>query len=368
MIQNEKKYEYWLASIQNLSDNKKNKLREHMNFAKRAYYIEETELNTLNFLSEKEKNVIKQAQKELHPDYVQEELEKKGVSVVLRYEEDYPRQLQSIPDRPYAIFYKGSLPRAEKYSVGIVGARQCTPYGEKYAFEFAQQLAQHQVQIISGLAKGIDGISQRGALMGGGQTFAVLGNGVDICYPRENIGLYHDIIEQGGGILSEFPLGAPPLGFQFPKRNRIISGLSKVLLVIEAREKSGSLITADMALEQGRDVYALPGPINSALSSGCNRLIWQGAGILLSPEQLLEELGIVNVAESVEFKEKEQEKKKVLETKENLVYSSLGLYPKSANQIMEETGLQVSIVFQILSALQIQGLIREISKNYYIKV
>ena len=131
MIQDEKKYEYWLASIQNLSDNKKNKLREHMNFAKRAYYIEETELNTLNFLSEKEKNVIKQAQKELNPDYVQEELEKKGVSVVLRYEEDYPRQLQSIPDRPYAIFYKGSLPRAEKYSVGIVGARQCTPYGEK---------------------------------------------------------------------------------------------------------------------------------------------------------------------------------------------------------------------------------------------
>lgn len=368
MIQNEKKYEYWLASIQNLSDNKKHKLREHMNSAKRAYYIEETELNTLNFLSEKEKNVIKQAQKELNPDYVQEELEKKGVSVVLRFEEKYPRQLQSIPDRPYAIFYKGSLPTTEKYSVGIVGARQCTPYGEKYAFEFAQQLVQHRVQIISGLAKGIDGISQRGALMGGGQTFAVLGNGVDICYPRENIGLYYDIIEQGGGILSEFPLGAPPLGFQFPKRNRIISGLSNVLLVIEAREKSGSLITADMALEQGRDVYALPGPINSALSSGCNRLIWQGAGILLSPEQLLEELGIINVAEGVEFKEKEQEKKKVLETKENLVYSSVGLYPKSANQIMEETGLQVSIVFQILSALQIQGLIREISKNYYIKV
>ena len=163
MIQNEKKYEYWLASIQNLSDNKKHKLREHMNSAKRAYYIEETELNTLNFLSEKEKNVIKQAQKELNPDYVQEELEKKGVSVVLRFEEKYPRQLQSIPDRPYAIFYKGSLPTTEKYSVGIVGARQCTPYGEKYAFEFAQQLAQHRVQIISGLAKGIDGISQRGA-------------------------------------------------------------------------------------------------------------------------------------------------------------------------------------------------------------
>lgn len=368
MIQKEKKYEYWLASITNLSDGKKLKLRNYLQSAERTFYIEETELNTLHFLSEKERTVILNAKKNLDPERLLEELEKKGVGISLCFDSEYPKQLQNIPERPYAIFYKGKLPDANQYSIGIVGARQCTPYGEKYAFEFAQQIAQHRVQIISGLAKGIDGISQRGALMGGGQTFAVLGNGVDICYPRENIGLYHDIIEQGGGILSEFPLGAPPLGFQFPKRNRIISGLSNVLLVIEAREKSGSLITADMALEQGRDVYALPGPINSALSSGCNRLIWQGAGILLSPEQLLEELGIINVAEGVEFKEKEQEKKKVLETKENLVYSSVGLYPKSANQIMEETGLQVSIVFQILSALQIQGLIREISKNYYIKV
>lgn len=371
MIQKEKKYEYWLASIQNLSDNKKNKLRFHMKSAERAYYIEETELNTLNFLSEKEKSVIKKAQKELEPECVLEQLEKKSVSVALCFETEYPKQLQTIADRPYAIFYKGRLPDAEKCSIGIVGARQCTPYGEKYAYEFAQQLAQHQVQIISGLAKGIDGISQRGALMGGGQTFAVLGNGVDICYPRENIGLYQDIIEQGGGILSELPIGTQPMGFQFPKRNRIISGLSRVLLVIEAREKSGSLITADMALEQGRDVYALPGPINSALSLGCNRLIWQGAGILLSPEQLLEELGIISMMEGEKIQEEEtgkkEENKKVLETKEKLVYSSVGLYPKSANQIMEETGLQVSAVFQILSALQIQGLIREISKNYYIK-
>ena len=281
---------------------------------------------------------------------------------------EYPEKLRPYKGMPKTLYVLGGLPDPSRPSVAVVGARRSTSYGDNIARQFSAELAANGIQIISGLAKGIDGISQRGALMEGGQTFAVLGNGVDICYPRENIGLYHDIIEQGGGILSEFPLGAPPLGFQFPKRNRIISGLSNVLLVIEAREKSGSLITADMALEQGRDVYALPGPINSALSSGCNRLIWQGAGILLSPEQLLEELGIINVAEGVEFKEKEQEKKKVLETKENLVYSSLGLYPKSANQIMEETGLQVSIVFQILSALQIQGLIREISKNYYIKV
>ncbi len=375
MIQKEKKYEYWLASITNLSDGKKLKLRNYLQSAERTYYIEETELNTLHFLSEKERTVILNAKKNLDPERILEELEKKGVGISLCFDSEYPKQLQNISERPYAIFYKGKLPDANQYSIGIVGARQCTPYGEKYAYEFAETLAKYQIQVISGLAKGIDGISQRGALMGGGHTFAVLGNGVDICYPRENIGLYHDIIEQGGGILSEFPLGTQPLGFQFPKRNRIISGLSKVLLVIEAREKSGSLITADMALEQGRDVYALPGPVNSVLSAGCNRLIWQGAGILLSPEQLLEELGVVSVEKEEKKqeidedvkKQKMQEKKKVLETEENLVYSSVGLYPKSANQIMEETGLQVSMVFQILSALQIQGLIREISKNYYIK-
>ena len=143
--------------------------------------------------------------------------------------------------------------------------------------------------MISGLARGVDGMGQRGALMGKGRTFAVLGSGVDICYPREHMGLYVDILDQGGGILSEYPPGTPPLPRNFPPRNRIISGLSDAVLVMEARVKSGSLITADLALEQGRELYALPGPVNSELSSGCNRLIQQGAGILLSPEMLLDE-------------------------------------------------------------------------------
>src|SRR5699024_10820777 len=132
----------------------------------------------------------------------------------------------------------------------VVGARRCTPYGEKYAVEFAEKLASCGVEIISGLARGIDGMGQRGALMGGGRTFAVLGSGVDVCYPREHIGLYVDIQEQGGGILSEYPPGTPPVSQNFPPRNRIISGLSDVVLVMEARERSGSLITADLALEQ----------------------------------------------------------------------------------------------------------------------
>ena len=163
-----------------------------------------------------------------------------------------------------------------------MGARSCTPYGEKYALEYGKKLAECGIQVISGLARGVDGIGQRGALLGGGKTFAVLGSGVDVCYPKNHMGLYLDILEQEGGILSELPPGTPPLPQHFPRRNRIISALSDIVLVMEARERSGSLITADLALEQGKDVYALPGPVNSSLSQGCNRLIFQGAGILLS--------------------------------------------------------------------------------------
>ena len=147
-------------------------------------------------------------------------------------------------------------------------------------------------------------MGHRGALMEKGKTFAVLGCGVDICYPREHIGLYMDILEQGGGILSEFPPGTPPLAVNFPLRNRIISGLSDVILIMEARERSGSLITADLALEQGKEVYALPGPVDSPLSTGCNRLIQQGAGVLLSAENLLNEWGIMpdNLCRKTEIK------------------------------------------------------------------
>ena len=201
-----------------------------------------------------------------------------------------------------------------------------------------------------------------------GKTFADLGGGGDIWYPREHIGLYMDILEQGGGILSEFPPGTPPLAVNFPLRNRIISGLSDVILIMEARERSGSLITADLALEQGKEVYALPGPVDSPLSTGCNRLIQQGAGVLLSAENLLNEWGIMpdNLCRKTEIKP--DKNKKTLESEDELVYSCVGLYPKSVGQLTEETKLRPEEVLKLLVSLELQGYIREISKNYYIKV
>ncbi len=360
-------YEYWLAAMEKLSGRKKYLLRQHMKSAKAAYYIEETELERLSFLNEKDCHTIKQAQKswDVHARY--EKLCRQGIRLVLVFDEKYPKRLGQLSDKPYALYVKGEMPEECSCGAAVVGARRCTPYGEKHACEFARRLSECGVQIISGLARGIDGMGHRGALLGKGKTFAVMGNGVDVCYPREHIGLYEDILACGGGILSEFPPGTPPQGFHFPRRNRIISGLSDVVLVMEAKEKSGSLITADFALEQGKDVYALPGMIDSELSGGCNRLIAQGAGILLSPELLLEELEFYGKTVSGKISQKNPETEKVLETGENMVYSSVCLQPKSVNDLIEETHLPAKEVLGSLAALEIEGHIRQISKNYYVR-
>lgn len=357
-------YEYWFATIVPLSDRKKYLLKKDIGSAERLFYIEETKLNEIPFLSETDIHTIMQARNVSRLEGALEELKQKNIEFIPCFSECFPKKLLEIPDPPYALYVKGNLPPEDKLAVAIVGARQCTPYGEKYALEYGQKLAEQGIPVISGLARGIDGTGQRGALMGHCKTFAVLGCGPDICYPKEHQGLYRDILEQGGGILSEFVPGTNPLPQNFPRRNRIISGLADVVLVIEAREKSGSLITADMALEQGRDVYALPGPVSSALSQGCNHLIKQGAGILLSPEILLEDMGITPLPISRKVNKNE----KMLEYDENMLYSRLGLYPKKLSQLADETKMPPKQLMECLVSLELNGYIREISKNHYVKI
>lgn len=360
----ERAYEYWFASIRGLSDEKKIRLRSQVDSAKKIYYIEETDLKQIKFLNEIDCNTIMQEQKNREPEQEWKHVSENRIWMSLCFEETYPSRLRVISDKPYALYVKGNLPVGSKPAAAIVGARDCTSYGEECARWFAEEMARRGVYIISGLARGIDGSAQRGALMGGGQTYAVLGNGVDICYPREHIGLYTDVLAHGGGILSEQPPGTKPFAWNFPRRNRIISALSDVVLVMEAKEKSGSLITADLALEQGKDVYALPGMIGSALSKGCHFLIRQGAGILISPEALLQDLGMT---EKEEKEGKKKETKKVLETKEDLVYSSFGISPKSVGQIAEEVDLPAAEIMGILTMLEMKGYIREQAKNYYVR-
>ena len=203
-------------------------------------------------------------------------------------EAQYPPHLKYLPAMPRRLYYRGRLPGSEP-AVAIVGSRRCTAYGREQAAYFAEVLAGHGVSIISGMAAGIDAAAQGAALDAGGLSFGVLGCGADVCYPPGEKELYLRLMEKGG-LISEFEPGSEPVAWHFPVRNRVISGLADAVLVIEARPRSGSLITANFALEQGRTVYALPGRVTDAYSEGCNELIAQGASVALSPDVILEEL------------------------------------------------------------------------------
>lgn len=212
-----------------------------------------------------------------------------GIRILKRGGREYPERLKEIPGAPAELYVLGRMPEEDRPAVAIIGARDCSEYGRYVASGLGAALARCGIQVISGMARGIDGIGQEAALDAGGSSFAVLGSGVDVCYPAGNRRLYEKL-KLGGGILSEYPPGTPPLSHHFPPRNRIVSGLSDVVVVVEAREKSGTLITVDMALEQGREVYVVPGRVTDSLSAGCNRLLKLGAGILLDEGEFLEEV------------------------------------------------------------------------------
>ena len=296
-----------------------------------------------------------------------EKLKRKEITFVSCEHPGYPARLRMLSQKPGGLFIRGELPKDGCPSVAIVGARTCSPYGRSIALWFGRELAGAGVQIISGMAAGIDGYGHQGALEGGGKTFGVLGGGVDICYPELQRELYMQL-EREGGLLSESPPGIRPMRHLFPLRNRIISGLADLVLIIEAKAKSGSLITADLALEQGRDVYAVPGRLGDPLSAGCNNLICQGAGIALSPEQILDEIGINRKLKNSNKKGSEEHEKNDLEKAENMVYSCLGLQPQNPEELCIATTFPLVEVMRILTVLELKGYAKEIYKNNYIRV
>ena len=209
-------------------------------------------------------------------------MQKENIKILTIEDKEYPKILKTIYDYPISIYVKGNEKILNMPSIGIVGCRESTSYGEKVAQYFAYHLSKRNINIISGLAKGIDSQSHIGAIKAKGITIGVIGNGLDMVYPKENQYLYDKIIEENGAIISEYPIGTKPEKMNFPARNRIISGMSKGILVIEAKKKSGTLITVDFALEQGRNVYVVPGNIDEMNSVGTNDLIKQGAQIVTS--------------------------------------------------------------------------------------
>lgn len=276
---------------------------------------------------------------------------------------EYPEKFRCLSKPPNPIYILGNMPQSDKPIIAIVGARNATPYGRKVAQEFGRVLAMNGVQVISGFARGIDRAGHEGALLAGEPTYGILGNGVDICYPRENIDLYGRILEQGG-FLSEIKPGTEPRGMFFPMRNRMISALADKILVVEAKTRSGALITADLGLELGKDIYAVPGRLDDALSGGCNRLIAQGAAIAISPEDILKDFEI----DSAHLKRFHKNNKLPLALEEETVYSCIRLQAKHVEELLTETGMELPALLNVLLRLEMKQLIKEITKNQYIRV
>lgn len=289
-----------------------------------------------------------------HPaqQQLQQRLADDGIALLSLVDDGYPALLSEIADPPPLLYYRGRLELLERPSIAVVGSRRPSHSGERDAEEFARALAELGFSVVSGLALGVDGAAHRGALSVQGDTVAVLGCGVDVCYPRSHRVLYQQLGEQGL-LLSEFAPGSPPLRHQFPKRNRIISGLSLGVLVVEAAERSGSLITAREALEQNREVFALPGSIHNPASRGCNALIRQGAQLVETVGDILDALsgwslnidGEAAVAESAEQ----------ISVPESAVYPLLGFEPCSLESLAQQSGLAPVELLRELGRLELEG-------------
>jgi DNA processing protein len=353
-------YWYWLCNIDNIGLKKIGAILEFYSTPEQAFCDKTFGLDQIPILTAPDKDAINKSKdiKRIKENYAK--LISKGIYFVTIEDDDYPSKLKNIYNPPYALYVKGTLPKENIPTIAVIGARNCSDYGREMAIHFAKELATAGVQIVSGLARGIDGFAHFGALSAGGYTCGVEGCGVDICYPKENFSLYIQMQERGC-ILSEYDIGTQPKAYNFPMRNRIISGISDGILIIEAKEKSGSLITVDMGLDQGKNIYSLPGRVNDLLSLGCNNLIKLGAKLVTEPKDILEDFNLNYENNANDMKKID----KLLETKEKIVYANLSLLPKHMNEIAGETNINISELTEILLNLELKNYIKQTRKNYY---
>ena len=282
------KYWVWLAECRGVSNQARLALLRHFGSPEDVFYADAGEILLTEGITREQARALEDHKLD-KADKILADCQRLGLRILTIQDAEYPGRLQNIYDPPCLLYAKGRLPAVdETAAVAVVGTRDCTPYGVACAEKLGYGLASGGAVVVSGLAKGIDAAASRGALRAGGVTVGVVGNGLDVHYPYESRYLYEDIAA-AGVLLSEYPPGTEPAGSHFPARNRILSGLSLATLVVEAPERSGALITAEMALEQGRDVFAVPGPIDAPASVGCNRLIRDGAGLVSDAWDILRE-------------------------------------------------------------------------------
>lgn len=290
------------------------------------------------------------------------------VEVLVAGSDGFPRMLAEIPDPPGALFMRGAMQPSDGLALAIVGTRHATPYGVAQAERLASGLARAGYTIVSGLARGIDSVAHQAALSAGGRTIAVLGSGVLNVYPPENDALA-TAITKCGAVLSESPPLAPPLSGAFPQRNRIVTGLSLGVIVVEASDRSGALISARHASEQGREVFAVPGRVDSRTSKGCHRLLKEGAKLVESVDDVLEELGpLVDTMQEPDGREIRHPAELQLNEQERAVLTAIELEPTNIDQIVVASGLAVPRVLSTLSALEVRRLIRRVSGNRVVRI
>lgn len=362
---NRKMYEYWFLRNEDVSYGRKKSILEYFYDSYNIYRATAKELLESGLMEPKQIDsfIDNRSKFDLEREY--EQFNHSPFSFITMESEKYPEKLRNIYDPPYGFFYNGTLPDFNK-CISIVGARRCSTYGKKMAEVLGRELAKAGFTIISGMARGVDAYGHKGCLEVEGKTVAVLGSGCDVVYPSDNRLLYEEIIKSGA-VISEYQMGAAPIPMNFPRRNRIVSALSDIVIVVEAREKSGSLITADFALEQGKEIYVVPGRVGDSLSAGCNKLISQGAGIIWSVEQFMCDLSEIYGHNIFSNETTVTNQKPKLSEELKKVYEQFDLYPKSLSQVVEEIDIDYLQLLSDVLALERMGMLCEAFKNNYIK-
>lgn len=366
---NEKIYWLWFSGIDDMWSKKMQLLLDSFGSVEEVYkssknaleaFYNDNKKNKVEFTMEDVNRILDKEYGKKKMENMIKIMEKENIRFSYIGDDFFPEKLYDLQSPVYVLFYIGKLPVGKTCS--IIGARNCSEYGKKYALLVGENLARGNVGVISGMARGIDTYGMYGAFRNGGNVYAVLGSGVDVCYPKENFEIYESI-KKRGGIISEYPPGCKPLAWHFPHRNRIISGLSDCVAVMEARKKSGSLITVAYAMGEGKDVYALPGRVCDELSVGCNELIRDGAAMIFDGREIVFDM----TGKQVRRKVSKAALKKELGEEKYKIYSVLSLTPESVGSISEKTGIGSEMIRTYLLELEMSGYILEVVSGYYVR-
>jgi DNA processing protein len=356
-------YLIWLSRIDGIGIKKIDILLGAFGSAENVFRAQKLDFAELKGVTAVNVETILASQKKEILERYYYELKKLNIKYVSKFNENYPKELLKISDPPVGLYVLGEIPKSE-FALGVVGSRRCTGYGVSIAEKFSYDLAKKNVTIISGMARGIDSFALKGALAAGGKTIAVLGCGVDICYPPENKALREKVISSGA-VVSEYPPNTPPLPAYFPIRNRIISGISKGVLIVEAGYKSGAIITATCAADQGREIFAVPGNITSEYSAGSNALIKDGAIPVTTPNDIIGTIGVV-------YKDEKNNniytKRELLSPEEQNVFEMISDEPINFEELTAKSKSDLNELSCLLTELELKGYINKLAGSRYIRV